>query len=252
MNEHEHQRMRAVEDGNWWFAGKRTLVASLLRQAVEPGRAGRILDVGCGTGATLQMLASFGDPVGMDIAPEALRLTAQRGAGRLCACDAEHLAFTDGAFAAVTALDVVEHLDDPVAALCEFARVCEAGGVVLVSVPAHPLLWSDHDVALSHRRRYTPALLRSQVGAAGLEVVRLTHAYAAFFLPALVIRQARRLLAPRRTPQADLGMVAGPLNAALLGYVRAEAAVLRGVSLPFGTSLLCVARKPGPAGGRRG
>ncbi|MBI3948457.1 MAG: class I SAM-dependent methyltransferase [Armatimonadetes bacterium] len=234
--------MRAVEDGNWWFAGKRMLVEELLRQALGAGRLGRVLDVGCGTGATLAMLARLADPVGIDRAPAALRLAAERRVGHLCAADAERLAFADGVFAAVTALDVVEHLDHPVRALREMGRVCAPGGVVLVTVPAYSLLWSDHDVALEHRRRYTPRLLRQQMEAAGLEVVRLSHAYAAFFLPALVVRRLLRLGSRRKVPEADLGMVAGPVNALLAVYMRCEAVVLPWLNLPFGTSLVCAAR----------
>lgn len=242
MNEHEYERMRAVEDANWWFAGKRLLVEGLLRRSLGSQPAGPILDVGCGTGATLATLAAFGDPVGTDLAPAALRLTAQRGAGRLCAADAERLAFASGSFAAVTALDVIEHLDHPITALREMARICRPGGVVVITVPAYPLLWSDHDVALQHRRRYTPRLLRSQVDAAGLRVERITHAYAAFFVPALIVRRLRRLRPRRKPPQADLGMVGGSLNGLLLGYMNLEAAALSAVNLPIGTSLLCLAR----------
>ncbi|HEX2998718.1 MAG TPA: class I SAM-dependent methyltransferase [Armatimonadota bacterium] len=241
MNEQEHRRMRAVEDGDWWFVGKRLLVNALLQRVLTPDPNGAVLDVGCGTGANLKLLARYGMPVGIDLAPAALRLTAERGIGSLCAADAEHLGFADRTFNAVTALDVLEHLDHPVRALREMGRVCVPGGIVLVSVPAYPLLWSDHDVALSHRRRYTARLLRAQVEGAGLEVLRLTHAYSLCFLPALLIRQARRLQRHRQ-PQADLGRVAAPFNALLIQYLRLEAALLPRLSLPLGTSLLCVAR----------
>lgn len=239
MNEEEYHRMRAAEDRNWWFAGKRLLVETLLRQAVNPRPGAWVLDVGCGTGATLATLSSFGEAVGVDRAVAALTHTARRGATRVCACDAHRLAFRAGVFTAVTALDVIEHLDDPVAALREMGRVCAPGGAVVVSVPAHPALWSDHDVALHHRRRYTPGLLREHVEGAGLKVVRMTYAYAPFLIPALVWRRLRRR---QRVPKADLGLVAGPLNWVLLQWMRCEAAAIRAVRLPVGTSLLCVAQ----------
>jgi len=246
MNEQEYHRMRAIEDEGWWFAGKRFLVETLLRQATGARRVPRILDVGCGTGATLAMLARFGEAYGADMAPAALRFAAARKGARLCAADAQRLAFGDGVFGVVTALDVIEHLDDPVAALREMRRVCAPGGVVLLAVPAHPGLWSDHDVALAHRRRYTARMLREHVEAAGLRVERLTSAYAAFFLPALLWRRLRRLLPGRKAPEADLGRVVGPLNALLAGYMRLEAGVVGVAGLPIGTSLLCVARNVGP------
>lgn len=234
--------MRAAEDRSWWFVGKRMLVEVLLRQVFGPGPYGRVLDVGCGTGATLALLARVAEPYGIDCALTALRFSAERRVAHLCACDAERLSFVNGVFTAVTALDVIEHLDHPIQALREMARVCAPNGVVLLTVPAYPILWSDHDVALDHRRRYTPRLLCAQVEAAGLEVVRLSHAYLAFFLPVLLIRRLRRFHARHATPEADLGVVAGPLNAFMTWYMRLEAAALRWVNLPVGTSLLCVAR----------
>lgn len=246
MNEQEYHRMRAVEDGSWWFVGKRFLVETLIRRAVPVGRGTRILDVGCGTGATLAMLAKLGDPVGSDVAPAALRLAAERKTALLCASDAQRLAFADGAFQVVTALDVIEHLDNPVGSLREMRRVCAPGGAVVITVPAHPFLWSDHDVALAHRRRYTTRLLREHVAAAGLQVERVSYGYAAFFLPALVLRRARRLCHGSRPPTADLGRTASPVNALLTAYMRLEARVLGVAGLPVGTSLLCVARKSTP------
>jgi SAM-dependent methyltransferase len=160
----------------------------------------------------------------------------------LCAGDAQRLGFRDGVFSLVTALDVLEHLDDPVAALREMNRVCTPDGLVVISVPAYRFLWSGHDLALSHRRRYTARLLREQVEAAGLRVVRLTHAYAIFVVPVLLVRRLRSLMPGRRQNKADLGIVSGALNSLLIAYMRLEAAILRGTDLPFGTSLLCVAR----------
>lgn len=243
MNAKEYERMRAVEDSNWWFAGKRRVVEALVRQALGGRRAGLVLDVGCGTGATLQMLARYGEPVGTDFAPLALAFSKQRGCERLCAGDAQRLAFRDGIFDVVVALDIIEHLDDPVQALREMRRVCAPDGLVIITVPAHPVLWSSHDVALAHRRRYTSRLLREQMATAGLSISRLSHAYAALFLPALAVRRLRRISARGRPPEADLGRVAGPINALLCAYMRLEAAALRGTSLPVGTSLVCVASR---------
>jgi len=243
MNEQEYHRMRAVEDGSWWFVGKRFLVEALLRRAASVGPGARFLDVGCGTGAMLRVLAKLGDSVGTDMAPAALRLAAERKAALLCASDAQRLAFADDSFAAGTALDVIEHLDDPGGALREMRRVCKPGGAVVITVPAHPFLWSDHDVALAHRRRYTLRLLREQVAAAGLHVERMGYGYAAFFLPALIVRRARRLCYGRRTPTADLGLTVRPVNALLTAYMWLEARALGVANLPVGTSLLCVARK---------
>src|SRR3954466_1296493 len=126
MQQHTYAIMREVEDTHWWFAGRRRILKGLLRQIVsDSGAVGRprILDVGCGTGANLELLGEFGDAEGVDVSPDALHFCRDRGLDKVHLGAAEELPFGDETFDIVTALNVVEHLDDDVAGLKEMYRV---------------------------------------------------------------------------------------------------------------------------------
>jgi SAM-dependent methyltransferase len=146
----------------------------------------------------------------------------------------------------VSALDVIEHADDDRAVLAEIRGVLADDGTLLVSVPAFPALWSAHDEALGHRRRYTPRALRDAVEGAGFSVVRMTYTNAAIFPAAAAVRLLGRLRRPRATSRVDMFPLPRPLNGFMIGLYRLEARLMRHVRLPVGVSLLCVAR-PRPA-----
>lgn len=154
MDAAEIQRLAEYEEWYWWHRARQTIVTTLLRRHLPEGvPSRRVLDVGCGAGATSLVLREFGTVLGVDFGVEAA--TAARGRGLQSACmDAGHLGVRDESFDIVVALDVLEHLDDDVAAARELRRVLKPGGLLLVTVPAYRWLWSDHDVALGHRRRY--------------------------------------------------------------------------------------------------
>jgi hypothetical protein len=153
-----------------------------------------------------------------------------------------------GAADLVTALDVVEHLDDDVAGLRELARVA-GDGLVVVTVPAYLWAWSEHDVRLGHRRRYTRATLRAAAEAAGLEVVRCTHFHSWLTVPALLLRRTPRWPRRRQRGSAEEASYVGPtVNRVLVWVTEVERRVLRRTDLPVGLSILLVARRRGTAG----
>ena len=229
--------MARLEDTHWWFVGKRILVESALESV--PG--GRALDVGCGTGGVLASLRARWRIVGTDLSRAALTHSRRRGLDALVSAAAERLPFRRGSFMLVSALDVIEHADDDRAVLAEMRGVLADGGTLLVSVPAFPALWSAHDVALGHRRRYTPRALRAAIEDAGFSVVRMTYTNTAIFPAAAAVRLLGRVR--RRSASAvDRFSLPRPLNRLMIGLYRLEARVMRHVRLPVGVSLLCVAR----------
>jgi len=139
-------------------------------------------------------------------------------------------------------MDVLEHLDRDLDAVCEIRRVLRPGGYLLLSVPAYPALWCDHDVALHHRRRYTRATAGALLDRAGLQTIHLGHGYASVLIPALCVRLLRRRFPPR-SPRADIGVVGFPLNQILTGVMWLETLVAQWLPLPCGTSILAVARR---------
>ena len=163
-------------------------------------RRPRILDVGCGTGANLKTLSEFGDAEGVDVSPDAIEFCRERGLTNVKLGAAEELPYESGTFDLVTALDVVEHLDDDVGGLREMRRVLRPGGHALIFVPTFMWLWGVQDVVSNHRRRYRLPELRRALEEAGFEVERATYANITFLPPVFLIRllMPGKLTAPLR------------------------------------------------------
>jgi SAM-dependent methyltransferase len=242
------------EQDYWWHVGKRAIVYGLLERALGKRRVRtRALDMGCGTGLNLDHLAQYGQAVGTDYYEEALQFCRIRGHNSLCKADAAELPFTDGSFGIITALDVVEHLDDDVVALKELCRVMRPGGYAVISVPAFQWLWTYWDDILGHRRRYTTRTLRQAVEASGLKVVKLSYSNTLTLIPAVAVRILKTLLHKSsevrqgnegmKEPETDFMPVPSWVNSLLIAYYRLEARVLQRYNLPFGLSVVCVARR---------
>jgi SAM-dependent methyltransferase len=238
--------MARVERVHWWFRGKHRLVLDELRRERV---AGLVVDVGAGTGGLLDRLGAAGFPaVGMELDDGALA-HARAAEARLPVVQAvaEAVPTRSGAAAAVTLLDVLEHLDDDVAALRELARVVGPGGLVVVVVPAYQWAWSEHDVRLGHRRRYTRDQLRRAASAAGLEVRRCTHFHSWLTPVAALVRRTplRRLTGSRSAEEASMGSPF--VNQVLERITDVERTWLAARDLPVGLSILLVARAAIPA-----
>ncbi len=200
---------------------------------------GPVLDLGCGTGGVLKHLQRFGTAVGVDPSPEAVRYCRRRNLPVALASGYD-LPFADATFGAVLALDVIEHVDDDVGLLREARRVLRPGGVVVITVPALPWLWSSHDEVNHHRRRYLRGSLVRAVRAAGLEPCKISY-YNALLLPLAVTRKALHRL---NGTGDHLETLPGPANAVLRGVLTAERPLIRRWDLPLGASLVCTARRP--------
>jgi len=246
MKPDEIKRMYEFEDTYWWFRARRDLVRLVLARHV-PQQLGLVVDVGCGTGATLPILARHGRVLALDRAPEALAYCRSRCPQRwLVQADALRLPLGDRSANLITALDLLEHVDDDAAAAAGFARALAPGGWLLVTVPAYMRLWSEHDVALDHRRRYSrPQLVRLMRGA-GLEPVLCSYNITSLLAPIYLFRIANRLLGREnlQQPRSALHILPRPLNSLFTGLVMLESRVLAHCPLPFGVSLVCLARKP--------
>jgi len=243
MQEHTYSIMYEVEGKHWWFVGRRKIIAGFVEKICRDigKRRPRILDVGCGTGANLQMLANFGVAEGVDVSTEALDFCRARGLSKVKHGAAEALPYEDASFDLVTGLDVVEHLDDDIAGLAEMRRVLRPGGRALLFVPAFMFLWGVQDDISRHRRRYTIPELSERLGEAGLKVERATYANITFFLPILFGRFLMRLTGLR--PASENNITIGALNG-LLGWIfGAESWWLKRMNFPLGVSIVCVARR---------
>ena len=245
MRDRELHQMFALEDSYWWFVGRRYLIQRLLQRYLPRRRPLRVADIGCGTGGLWALLSPLGQAIGLDQAQAAIEFSRSRGWRQLVLGSADRLPFRDGSLDLVTALDVLEHIADDQAALCEISRALRPDGLLLVTVPAYRFLWSEHDQALGHYRRYSARELRARLLRAGLQPVQLCYAITLMFPVVLAYRLFRRLSTWRvtRAPQTALVPLPGPLNQLLVASLKLEATLLDWLDLPFGVSVVAVARR---------
>ncbi len=201
----------------------------------------RILDVGCGTGANLEMLEQFGRAEGVDVSDDALEFCRAKGL-KVHKGLAEELPFEDGAFDVVTALDVVEHLDDDVAGLKEMNRVLRSGGKALFFVPAFMWLWGVQDDISNHRIRYTRKQIVERLESAGFVTERATYANITFFAPILGGRLLMKLTGLK--PESENNINVSALNGIFGKIFSAEQYWLKKANFPFGVSIVVAASKP--------
>ena len=244
MQQHTYAIMDRVEDSHWWFVGRRAILESFLKGIVRSLRSRienpKILDVGCGTGANLEMLSHFGSAEGVDVSDEALEFCRQKGLTVQKGL-AETLPYADETFDISTALDVIEHLDDDVAGLREMHRVTRSGGYSLIFVPAFMWLWGVQDDISNHRIRYTKSQIVERIEKAGFRVERATYANFTFFAPILGGRALMKLTGIK--PESENNVNISALNGLFGSIFSAERFWLKRFGFPFGVSIVVVAKK---------
>jgi SAM-dependent methyltransferase len=249
MEPHLYQTFYDLEDHYWWSVGTRRFFFDLV-ESVKPEKPGRALDVGCGTGVTLEEFpAGWGLMAGCDASEQALAYCRRRDLRSLVRCDATRLPFATETLDLVLALDVIEHLDDDAGCLREMARCCRRGGAVLVHVPAFPILWTEKDVLNHHRRRYRRRQLLGLVEESGLRVERVLYVNFLVFPAAVLVALYTRVFHRDRLARPDphgldrLHNIPPVLNRVMIHSLDLERRLARRFRLPFGMSLLCLARK---------
>ncbi len=212
----------------------------------DPKRGGRVLallDVGCGTGAMSARVQRWGKVVSMDYSSLALQYCRRRGLQHLAQGDAMKLPFQTSSFDTILCMDVLEHLPDDVTALCEFLRVLKPGGRMLATVPAYPHLWSEHDTALMHYRRYLRPELSSRLKGCGFRIEKLSHTMMLLYPIVALQRRLNARKPPHDPPQAAMPIFPAPINTALTSLVTIENIFAKRFSLPAGLTILAIARK---------
>jgi SAM-dependent methyltransferase len=241
MNAAEFAALAAAEGEHWYYRGKRDIVRHWIAAVARLAPDDVLLDVGAGTGRFVAELAGRCRAAGVEWHPEALAYAARRGVP-IVRGTIERLPIRSGRAAVVTALDVLEHVDDDAAALAELVRVTRPGGVLVIHVPAFAILWSDWDVALGHRRRYTRTSLRRLLAGAPLVVRRCAYVNSAAFAPILAYRLLADRLGLARARRLEHAIPSARLNR-LLYRSFVWPARWRWFSPPAGVSLLCVAQR---------
>lgn len=246
MDSSEYDKMYQLEETNWWYSGRRRLILKVVAQIHKKysDKSMNILDAGCGTGINLRYLLDYGDAYGLDISNEALKFSRIRGLSSLICGSVDRLPLTNEFFDLVVALDVIEHIQEDLTAIRELNRVLRPGGSLIVTVPAFQFLWSNHDLAVHHKRRYTRSELRDILGLGGFIVERATYWNLFLFLPVAAMRMLKRATSSQRNKQTDLAELPAPIDRILRGLLWVENSILGWFDLPFGVSVMCVCRKP--------
>lgn len=234
-----YDRMAELDELHWWYRARREVLDALIRRAVQLPRGAHLLEVGCGTGHNLQMLARFGSVDGIEIDPEARSLAEKRLGRSIGAAPLPALTDVPRAhYDLVAALDVVEHIDDDCAALAALASCLKPGGSLLLTVPAHQWMWSAHDELNHHKRRYSKHQLRHLIEASPLQLKSIGYFNSFLFPLAIAGRMAGRI---SRKQGSDDTLPPKPINHLLERCFAAERLLIGTVPLPPGLSLFAVA-----------
>ncbi len=245
MKKEIYSQIQAIERTHWWYVARRKIIFDWVFRTLADHPAAHVLDIGCGTGFNIEHVRARygGQVVGLDLSTDALAFCRSRNLPDLVGGDSTCLPFRSASFDVIMALDLIEHLDDDRAALREFARLLRPGGVLIIFAPAFNFLWGLQDIVGHHRRRYTAGELRNKLDQAGLCVGKLSYANMALFPLIWGGRTALRLFGHDARVVSENDLHPGWSNGLLQAIFAAERPLLRRVNLPFGVSLLCVAKR---------
>jgi SAM-dependent methyltransferase len=235
----------SVEDKHWWFVARRQIIEKVICRLNLPKNA-QILEAGCGTGGNLQMLSRHGQVSAMELEEIACQLANQRQVTQVKRGSLPDRIPFSLEYDLILILDVIEHLDDDFSALKALYYKLKPGGYLLITVPAYQFLWSEHDDINHHKRRYRLKGLKQRVKKAGYEVNYGSYFNTFLFPVVAIVRVLTKLLPKRNKNQisSDLVVPSQPVNQILKWLFASEGYLINKFSLPFGVSVLLLARKP--------
>lgn len=244
MKESFEQTYHELEKNHWWFKSRRNYIHSLLKAYPKDTS---ILDIGCSSGILLRELREQGFSVnklyGVDISEEAIKNCWANGIPNAFAMDAQAIDLQEK-FDVIVASDCLEHLADDRKAIKNWNGLLKPGGELWVFVPAFSFLWSAHDVANMHYRRYTRQELKEKLSHEQLQILKASYWNFSLFLPVSLVRLISRLWPGRnKNASGDLYQLPGPVNEYLSKLVFFENRLLQHLNFPFGVSTYCIAKK---------
>ena len=239
MERAAYREMAELDQRHWWYRARRAILADLIRREVAPPADARILEIGCGTGHNLEMLGRFGQLDAIELDDESRAIAEKRlGRGIMSARLPELAGIPDRHYDMIAALDVIEHIDDDVGAIAAIATRLKPGGKFIMTVPAHPWMWSAHDTVNHHKRRYSKRGLRQLIEGSPLRLQKIGYFNSLLFPLAIADRIASKL---RGKDDADVKLPSAPVNSALETVFAAERHLVGRLPLPPGLSLFAIA-----------
>lgn len=245
MTSPEIEKMANMESEYWWHIGKRHLVKALIKRHFGHKNDLNILDVGCGTGALAKFLTDFGSVTGFDMSAEAVEFCKSKGLNNVFVQDVSTLeeAKHSKKFNLIVALDFLEHVQDDILVMQKIREMLSEDGLLFVNVPAHKFLWSEHDEALEHKRRYHRLELTKKLNDAGFNIVSNSYFVTAISPLIILYRAWGNIFGKSAYPKTSYVLLPKKLNDFFVTLLKIETWVLLKTFIPFGVTLNVVARK---------
>ena len=239
MQAETYDIQRNIEDTHWWFKGRRDIINHAISR-ISLHENANILEIGCGTGGNLGMLARHGKVTGIEMNPAALEIAQKRNIAPILGGSLPNgLPTLDDSWDMVALFDVLEHIDDDLAALKTCRNLLSGNGYILITVPAFMFLWSQHDIENHHKRRYRVNNIRQLAHSAGLDTLFLSYFNFWLFPPTALVKLARNIK-PYKQPWKDMEVPQASINTLLFKLLSSEKHIMPNMSLPFGTSIIAI------------
>ena len=233
-----YDRMAELDSRHWWFVARRRILSDLIEREVRLPENARILEIGCGTGHNFQILTRFGHVDAIEVDEEARALASRRLGREVGTAPLPELdGVADGAYHLIALLDVLEHIEQDRESLASIKRKLAPGGRILLTVPANQWMWSAHDEAHHHHRRYSKSGLARVVKDAGLKAETLSYFNSLLFPVAAAARVVGKLTGKK---ESDDTMPPAPVNSLLGAVFGLERHLVGRVPLPAGVSLVAL------------
>ncbi len=245
MDSTAYDKTDELENRYWWYIGRRFVFDKILDRYYGNKPESTIADIGCGTGGNIPTLQNHGQVVGLDISEKALDYCRSKGYANthLMPSEIPNTGLENESVDLITMFDVLEHIKDDHEALAEYYRALKPGGMIFLTVPAFKLLWSELDEHLHHFRRYKKGELKLKLEQTGFEIIKLSYLFFFTFPLVFFYRVIGNFQEKRFHPQFTYTEFPKPINWLLISFSKIESFLLRFINLPFGSSVICLARK---------